>query len=330
MVIRSDTIAEEVFQILRLPGASEVIDLLGGRAMVAGVRLGTDSPLIRSTLQNLAGEDVLANVRFIAAMRGDDLIFPRGDTRFLIGDEVYLATVPQDVDAILGWVAPSRPQFSKMIIAGGGDLGLRLAQRLEKTAANVVLLETNEDRAQFCSMELEKTLVIHGDALDEVMLREIGVSEKTAFVACKGSDENNMISCMLAEKLGVSYTLARINKLEYVPIINSQSLLDRAVSPQLAITNAILHFIRGQNIQSATLMHRLPGELLEIEIGMGSQQIGVPLKHMKLPSRSLIAAVLRNGTTIIPTGDFVPHVKDRLVVFAHASAIKKLGKLFLG
>lgn len=327
-VIKSDTIAAEVFNILRLPGATEVVDLLGGKANVIGIKIGPESPLIRTTLQDMGENELLSKVRMVALMRGDTLLIPRGDTKFLIGDDLYIACTPGDLEALLSWASPERPTFGKIIVAGGGDLGLRLAELLETTSSHVVVVESDPERANYCSMHLDKALVMHGDALDEDMLNEIGISSNTAFVACKGSDENNMISCLLAEKLGVTYTLARINKLEYVSIINSQSLLDRAVSPQLAMTNAILHYIRGRNVQSATLLHRLPGELLEFEVQPGSRHAGQAVKDITLPKQCVMAAVQRGDDVLIPTGDFVPKGGDRIVAFAHASAIKKLTKLF--
>ena len=327
-VVKSETIAEEVFHILQLPGAIEVIDLLDGKARVVGIKLDPESPLIRATLQDLDQDELLSKVRMLAVMRGEELIIPRGDTTFMIGDDVYMVTTPDYMDHLLNWACPDRPMFGKIMIAGGGDLGLRLAQLLESTTRNVILIEADEERANHCSMRLDKALVIHGDALDENLLSEIGVSSNTAFVACKGSDENNMISCLLAEKLGVTYTLARINKLEYVSIINSQSLLDRAVSPQLAVTNAILHFVRGQNIRSATLLHGLPGELLEMDVHPQNKHIDMALKNIRLPKRSVLAAVRRSDMVMIPTGDFAPRGGDQLVAFSHPSAIKKLAKLF--
>ena len=328
VVNKTQTIAQELFNILRLPGTTEVIDLLGGRAEAVGIKLGLESPLLRGPLANVASPEMLAGMRILAAMRGEELIVPDGNTTFLVGDDVYAALPANGVDAYLDWASPSRPGFSKVLIAGGGDLGLALARMLEKLSIQVVLIESEAARAEYCSLTLNKTLVMHGDALDEEMLQEVGITEGTAFVASTGSDEHNMISCLLAERLGASLTLAQIGKLEYVSIINAQSLVDRAVSPQIAMTNAILHFVRGQNIDSVTLLHRLPGELIELTVPDGCKGISAPIESLGLPRRAVIAAVEREGEIRIPTGDLKLKPGDHLAAFAHPSALRKLASMF--
>lgn len=328
VVNKTQTIAQELFNILRLPGTIEVIELLGGRAEAVGVKLGLESPLLRGPLATVASPERLAGMRVLAAMRGDELIVPDGNTTFLVGDDVYTALPADGVNDYLDWASPSRPGFSKVLIGGGGDLGLALARMLETLPLQVVIMESEAARAEYCSATLDKTLVMHGDALDEEMLEEVGITEGTAFVASTGSDEHNIISCLLAERLGASLTLAQIGKLEYVSIINAQSLVDRAVSPQIAMTNAILHFVRGRNIDSVTLLHGLPGELIELTVPAACKGITAPIKSLTLPKRAVIAAIERDGELLIPTGDLKLMPGDRLAAFAHPSALRKLASIF--
>ena len=330
VVSKAGTTAEELNNILRLPGATEVVNLLDGRVQVVGIRVHMDSPLIRAPLREVAEPDMLRALRFIAVMRGDELIIPRGDTQFLIGDDVYVISRPDFIPIFLRWASPEHTPFAKIIIAGGGDLGLKLAQLLEGVPGQVLLLESDAAQALSCSSVLDKTLVIHGDALDEEVLQNAGIVDDTAFVAATGSDENNIIGCMLAEKLGVRYTLAQISKDEYVSIINSQSLLDRAVSPYSTMSNAILHFIRGRNIKSATLLHRLPGELLEVVLPERSKWTGAAIRDVHLAKGTVIAAVKRGPEVMIPTGDLVLLAGDHLAIFARPAALGKIQNLFKG
>lgn len=330
VVSKAGTTADELNNILRLPGATEVVNLLDGQVQVIGIRVGMDSPLLRAPLSEVAEPDMLHAIRSIAVMRGDELIIPRGDTRFLIGDDVYVISRPDYIPTFLRWACPGHTPFAKIIIAGGGDLGMKLAQLLEGAQGQVVLVESDADRALRCSSILGRTLVIHGDALNEEILQNAGIVDDTAFVAATGNDENNIIGCMLAEKLGASYTLAQISKDEYVSIINSQSLLDRAVSPYTTMGNAILHFIRGRNIKSATLLHRLPGELLEIVLPERNRWNGAAIKDIKLAKGTVIAAVKRGLEVMIPTGDLVLEAGDQLAVFARPAAVGKIQSLFRG
>ena len=212
------------------------------------------------------------------------------------------------------------------MIAGGGDVGLRLAQLLEDKPLNVILVEANEERAQFCSGILKRALVINSDTLAGETLEEIGVVKDTAFVATTGDDENNIIGCLLAEKLGACFTMAKVKKSEYAPIIDSLNLLDRVISPQQTMINAILHFVRGQNVTSATLLHKLPGELLELVIPSSSMLVGRAIKDARFPKGTIIAAVLRNDEDYIPTGNLVLEQDDHLVVFSIPDSINKLRK----
>jgi len=327
-VSRYSTIAAELHNILRLPGTLEVVDLLDDMIQVVGFKVDMDSPLTRAPLQDVADPEMLDRVRVIAVMSGEDLVVPRGDTQLLIGDSVYVACEPDYTPTLLNWACPERISFQKIIIAGGGTLGRTLAQLLEPSPAQVVVIEAREDRAVHCSTVLQRALVIHGDALDEENLGNAGIIPGTAFVAATGTDENNIINCLLAEKLGANFTLAQITKAEYVEIINSQSLLDRAVSPYVAMSNAVLHFIRGQYIKSATVLHGLPGELLEVILTGGNKWTGHMIKELRIPKGTMIAAVQRDGRVVIPTGNLLLTAEDRLLMFARPQALSRIESMF--
>lgn len=328
VVSKTRSISDELYNILRLPGTLEVIPFYGGSLEVIGFQVGMDCPLLRSPLQGLADADMVRQSRFLAVMRGDTLLVPRGDTAFLIGDSVYVASKPDYTRPLLKWACPEQAAgFNRIIIAGAGALGLGLAERLEEEPVPVVAIEINQDRAYSCAGVLTHGRVMHGDALSEEMLREAGLAEGTAYVAAMDTDENNMIGCLLAEKLGSSYTLARILKPQYVSIINSQSLLDRAVSPYVAMGNAVLHFMRGRNVLSARMLHRADGELLELDLGPGSAWDGRAIRDAKVPKDTVIAAVHRDQATHIATGDFVMQGGDHLLLFARSGSVRRLQAL---
>ena len=171
-------------------------------------------------------------------------------------------------------------------------------------------------------------MVISGSALDPAVLDEIGITHQTAIVASTGNDENNIIACLLAKKLGAALGVAVISKPEYVSIINEAKLLDRAVSPYLATMNAILRFVRGTSIQATTLLQNVPGELLEVYVSEGSKLVGRKLKDMRLPRRAVVAAVVRGEVATIGTGDTALEGGDRLIVFAPMGAASKLESVF--
>lgn len=319
--------AVELAYLLQLPGAEEVVDLLGGRVLAMGFRVSADSPLLRMPLRTCLPPEIAGALRFIAVRRGDDVAIPFGDATFMVGDDLYAVGPPSAMMALLGLVYPDRPEIRRVVIGGGGSLGLALARQLEITDIETVLIESDPTTADQCSAELERALVLRGDAMATDILENAGVNEKTAFVSTTGSDENNIIMCLVAQKAGASFTVGCVSKPGYVPIIQNLSLLDRAVSPHLSMMNAILHFIRGRNVQAATLFQTLPGELLEIELGGGHPWVGRLVKSLGLPKGAILATMERGGEVSVPTGDTRLAAGDRIAVFALPATVRKLGAL---
>ena len=328
IVSQKEECAHELFNILRMPGTLEAVDLLEGRIMAVGLKVHMDSPLLRAPLKMFPKPEMLESIRFIALVRGKEAIVPRGDTQFMIGDDVYFVGRPDSVSGFLEWAWPEHSSFKKVLIAGGGDLGLHLAQLLENTPMQVVLVEQDEARANYCSGVLNRALVLKGNPLDQETLKNAGIIEETAFVAVTDSDENNIIGCLLAADMKARYTLAQVTKPEYVPIIDNLSLLDRAVSPPLSMINAILHFIRGKHVKAAALFHKLPGELLDVVIPPKGKWAGKAIKDAKMPKGVTVAGVLRNDKILAATGELVLQEGDRLIVFAPPETVNKLEPLF--
>ncbi|MFH0880325.1 MAG: Trk system potassium transporter TrkA [Lentisphaerota bacterium] len=328
VINQKEECAQDLFNILRMPGAVETVDMLDGKVLVVGLKVHMDSPLLMGPLKAFPEAKWLSVIRFIAILRGKEIIVPRGDTQFTIGDDIYLVGKPDDVAPFVAWAWPEKSGFQKVIIAGGGNLGTHLARLLEKTDSQVVVIETDDDRANFCSGILNKALVIKGNALDQETLENIGIVNNTAYVAVTGNDENNMIGCLVAGKMGVHFTAAQVNKPEYVPIINNLSLLDRAVNPHLSMINAILHFVRGKNVKAAAVLRELPGELLEVVIPEKGKWTGKAIKNIKIPDGIIIATVLRDQDVFAATGELQLTQGDRIVVYCAPHAAGKLEAIF--
>lgn len=215
-----------------------------------------------------------------------------------------------------------------MIIAGGGDLGLMLARFIENDV-ETVLLEHDEERAKFCSAELNKTLILRADALTESALEESGLRERTAFVALTGDDEGNIMNCLMAQKKGASFTATQITRTDFVPVVESLYLVNRVVSPYVSTSNAILHWLRSKKVQAASLLHNLPGELLNVVVKEGHKIDGTCIQDVKIPSKAIIAIVLRDGEVLTATGSLELQAQDRVLVFCHPDAVKKIQSIFL-
>ncbi len=320
--------AREIFHSLKMPAATEAFDLFAGKVMVAGFRIREASPLIGTTPAVCEKPELIQQVRIIAVLREEELIIPRGDTRFEVNDLVYLVGRRNDISAFSEWICPRFQPIRKVVIAGGGDLGLMLAKKIEESV-ECVLLEQNEERARVCSAQLQKTLVLRADALTESALEETGVTNETAFVALTGDDENNIMNCLMAKKQGVGFTVTQIARTDYVPIIGTLNLVSRVVSPYISTTHAILHYLRSQKVQAASLLHNLPGELLDVVISKESKLSGKRIKEIKIPRSAIIATVMRGQEVVPATGDLKLVPTDRLLIFSHHDAVKKIQSVFL-
>jgi len=328
LVNQYDEYARDLYNVLRLPGSIEVADLLDDRVMVVGMSIHMDSPLLGQSLQNFESKEWLQKIRFTAVVRGEQVMTPHGDTTFLVGDDVYFAGEPDAVTDFMQWAWPEQRRFQRVVIAGGGELGLQLARMLEKTRMQIVLIEQDEERADLCSGELNRTLVIKGNALEQETLAGIGDAADLAYVAATGSDEHNIIGCLVAEKFGARFTAAQVGKKEYIGIINQLRLLDRIVNPHLAMNNSILHFVRGKDVQAAAILARLPGELIELKLSAKHRWTGKMIKNLKIPKGVIIVTALQDGKVRTATGDLVLVEGGRVVVYCLPGALSKMESLF--
>jgi len=320
--------AREIFHSLKMPAAVEAFDLFAGKVMVAGFRIGEASPLAGTTPAACEKPELIQQVRIIAIHRAEELVIPRGDTRFEEGDLVYLVGRRNAISDFAEWICPRFHAIEKVVIAGGGDLGLMLARNVEESL-ECVLLEQDEERARFCSAQLHKTLVLRADALAESTLEETGVTDQTAFVALTGNDENNIMNCLMAQKQGIGFTITQIARTDYVPVVENLKLVGRVVSPYISTTHAILHYLRSQKVEAASLLHNLPGELLDVVVSKESKLTGKRIQDIKIPRSAIIATVLRGQEVVPATGELKLIFGDRLLIFSHHDAVKKIQSVFL-
>jgi trk system potassium uptake protein TrkA len=320
--------AREVFNMLQVPGALEAFDLFSGKVMVAGFSISSMSPMLDRTPAECDRLDLMQSVRAIAIRRNDELVVPHGNTVFMQGDVVYLVGKQADIASFFSWVVPDIKSFEKVIIAGGGDLGLMLAQHIENEV-DTVLLEHDEERARYCSTVLNKSLILRADALTESALEESGLHDRTAFVALTGDDEGNIMNCLMAQKKGASFTATQITRTDFIPVVEQLYLVNRVVSPYVSTANAILHWLRSKKARAASLIHNLPGELLDIIVAPDHKLVGKPIRNIKIPSKAIIATVMRQGEVITATGDLVLQADDRVLIFCHPDTVKKIESIFL-
>ena len=328
LVNQYDEYARDLFHALRMPGSIEADDLLDGRVMAVGMPVHMDSPLLGRKLKDFAGEEWIRKIRFFAVARGEEVSTPTGETTMAVGDGVYFAGEPDGVAEFRGWAWPEAKRFQRVVIAGGGELGLQTARLLEGSRMQVVLVERDAARAEYCAERLNRALVLKGDALDRETLAGIGPGEDMAYVAATGSDEHNIIGCLVAERHGARFTAAQVGKAEYIAVVNQLRLVDRVVNPHLALINAILHYVRGKNVLGASILAQLPGELIELAVAAGHPWAGKTVAELALPKGVVLVTLLRGGQVKTPTGALRLEEGDTVVVYGLPEALPELDGVF--
>jgi len=326
MVINPDVeVVRSIMRLLAAPGAVELSEFADGRIVMVGVRLAADSPLAGIRLMNLPSVTGELRVIIAALVREERLIIPKGSDRFAGGDLVYFACEKKDLDEALTTLGAGARPVRNVLIVGGGKIGLLLAQELERKKFSVKIVEINPERGETLSARLDKPIVLLGDGTDHELLQEENIHAMDMVIALTGDEETNIISCLLAKRLGARQTITRINKFAYMPLVKAIGV-DHIVSPRLSAINSILHHMRRGKVISAVSIQDDEAEVLEAIALPNSEIVGRPLKDLAVRRNALILCILRGEEVIIPTGDSIILPEDRILILAARKDVPKVEK----
>ena len=322
-------VARAVTRRLRVPGAFEMIPLVGDKVRLLGVRCEEDCPVVHTPLRQLTQLFPDLNIVITGLTRDGRPIVPTADDRMLPGDEVYFVVDTEQVSRAMAAFGHEEPEARRLLICGGGNVGLFLAEEIERDYSwvNAKIIEVNEQRAALVASRLNRTVVIKGDVLDPEILEEAGVAETETVVAVTNDDETNILASLLAKRYGCQRAITLINKGSYESLTPSLGI-DVVVSPSNITVSTILQHVRRGRIHSVHTLREGFGELIEAEALATSPLVGKPLKDVKLPPGVLIGALVRDDKVISPRGSTVIQAKDRVVLFSSSEAIRKVEKLF--
>ncbi len=328
-LVHKEECARDIFDMLYRPGILEVTSLLNGKIAALGLKLPENAPFASKPLKEFRTEKWFGKSRFIGLVKQGNFSIPDGNSIADPGDDVYVALPAGEIDLFLDWIMAGRKKrFKKVVIVGGGELGLALAELLEDAPMETVLIDKNRERAEYASKILVNCLVLNADAVEASTLKETGIASGAAFAAITGDEEMNIVCCIQAKQLGASFTIARIDKSEYVPIISRLNLVDRAISPNTSLIKAILKYVRGEIVEHVGLFHRITGEVQEVIIRAGSKREGTAISKLKLPRGSIIAAAQRDDHAFVPTGDYILRQGDRLAIYCLPKTAEKIKSAF--
>ena len=322
-------VTEYVARLIRYPGALQVLDFADGRVRLVGVRALQGGPLVGQALRTLREHIPGADARVAAIYRAGKSIQPEGDTVIEDGDEVFFLAARKDIRLVMSEMRKEEAPARRVVIAGGGNIGFRLASELEDKN-QVKLIERDSKRARRVSELLNRTTVLLGDAADEELLLEENIDSVDVFAALTNSEEANILSAMLAKRLGAHKVMALINKPSYAELIESGSI-DIAISPQMVTIGSLLAHVRRGDVVRVHSLRRGAAEAIEVVIHGdtdSSKVIGRRVEDIRLPQGTTLGAVVRGEDVIIAHHDTTIQPDDHLILFLtdrrHIEAVEKL------
>jgi trk system potassium uptake protein len=319
--------AQKVANLLRAPALASAEIFAHGRVAVVESKLLPESPAAGKTLAELRPP---AGVNVVALLRSEEVIIPRGDTTLQPNDRLLMCVLtPQalaEAETTLG-LRPGKQtgKLKRVVIAGGSRIGVRLARLLEDHL-DVVIIEKEKERATAAFEQLENTLIITGDATDIGILRGESVETADAFVGAARVEEYNILACLIAKRLGVRHTVAFINQIPLKGLAEDIGV-DLALTVRQATVSSLLRWCYRMETLDVALVAGGEAQVIEIEVKSGARIAGKPLKKLDLPRQSLIGAIVRGDTTLLPRGDDVVHAGDRLIIFAVTEAVPRLERI---
>jgi trk system potassium uptake protein TrkA len=322
-------VARAVTRRLEVPGAMEVIPLSDDKVRLIGVRITEDTPLINTPLRQLTSLFPDMQIIVVGIKRGDRSIVPHAEDEMFPGDDVYFVVATEQIGRAMAAFGHEEPEIRRCVIFGCGNIGLFLAEELERIhkEINVKIIELNRTRAEHVSAALANTVVINGNILDPEIMLEAGVDKAETVIAVTNDDETNILSSLLAKKFGAQRAITLINKSTYNPLMGSLGV-DVVVNPRSITVSQILSYVRRGRVHSVYSVQENFGELIEADALATSSLVGQPLKDVNLPNDTRFGAILRDGQVIVPRPQTVVEEGDRIVLFAATEAVKDVEKLF--
>lgn len=322
-------VTEHIFRLISHPGALQVLNFAGGKLQLVGVRALAGGSLVGRKLHEMYEHMPGIRARVAAVFRQGKAITPSGDTVLEVDDEVFFIASPKHIRAIISELRKLDKPYKRIIIAGGGSIGNRLARLLENARYQVKIIEINPERAAKLAERLDKTIVLEGDAADESLLLEENIDHTDVFVAVTNDDEANILSSMLAKRLGARRVMSLINRLSYADLVESS--IDLAVSPQLITISALLTHIRRGDIVAVHSLRRGAAEAIEV-VAHGdsktSRVIGRRISEVKLPPSTIIGGLVRGDEAVILDDDIMIEPEDHVIMFLsdkrYIPAVEKL------
>lgn len=326
MIYPEKIASREIVGLLHQTGSTDIVDFSGGKLSLFVLRLDEDSKITNKTLQEISASQEKNEFRAVAITRNGETIIPGGDFKLNLNDSIYVISTQEGIDILMDLSGKKKFGVRNIMILGGSRIGLLTAKDLG-TQHNIKLIEQDREKSYRLSNMLNNTLVINGDGRDVNLLIEEGLDNMDAFIAVTGDSEINILSCMLARRLGVKKTICEVEIIDYIALAENMGI-DTIINKKLIAASRIFRFTTSEVVSAVKCLTGTDAEVLEFEVQPDTKITQASLNQINFPKDSMVGGIIRGDTSFIANGYTLIKPGDKVVVFTLPSAIPKVNKLF--
>ncbi len=322
-------VAEAAVSRLETPSAFEIETFLGGKAQLIGISLDNNCPVINTPLRQLSELFSNLNAIVLGVRRDRNLFIPKSEDQLFAGDQVYVFTTVTDRQRTLEIFGKDMKRGNRIVIVGGGNVGLNVAKTLEQKNRDKVhckLIEKDRGRAELVADSLERTVILNGDGLDLSLLEEANIEQADAMLAVTDDDKTNLLTCTRAKSSGCPLAISLVNDSSLNSLLQPMGI-DAYINPRATTVSSILRHIRHGRVRAVYSVGDAEAEMIEAQVLGTSPLAGKILKDISWPEGVLVGAVMKENKILIPRSDTVFLEGDIITVFYRTKDIEKVERL---
>jgi trk system potassium uptake protein len=318
--------AREVLGLLHETGATDFMEFCSGKLAMYVQKLDEKAPIINKSLQEISISHRTEKYRAVAIKRSGKTIIPRGNEQFRLNDMVYVVSTHEGINEMMKTSGKENFEAKRIMILGGSRIGKHIAIYMQKTC-EVKLIDSSIRRCEDLAEILDNTLIINGDGRNVDLLEQEGITQMDAFVAVTGNSETNILSCLLAKKMGVKKTIAEVENMEFINLAENTGI-DTIINKKISAASRIFRHTTSPNVTQVKLMTGTEAEVLEFNVPANSKITRGTLRSIDFPKDAIVGGGTSDGMPFIATGDTIIKANDKVVVFTLPSAYEKISKFF--
>ena len=322
-------VAQAIALRLEVPGALEVVPFAEDKVRLIALRCTSETPIVNTPLRQLTYLFPDLHLICVGVVREDKFFIPGADDQLLVEDEVYFVVETAHLERALPAFGYEQRMSERVVIAGGGNIGLFLARILEKRfpTLSLKLIEANPERAAFVADNLKRTIVLQGDAREREILDEANVRTAQSIVAVTNNDEVNVMTALLGKRLGGGRALALINNSTY-DLVTRRIGIDVTINPRDTTVSSVLQHVRKGRLKSVHTIRDGVAEIYEVEAFETAPFVGKPLRDLRAHGGLVVGAIIRDGAVVMPRGGTIIEPHDRVIMVARNDMVRRVEQLF--